>query len=194
MKKIILLLIITIQCLVYSQFSGGTGTIEDPYQIATAEDLDNIRNYLTSSFIQTADIDLGVSPWNVGEGWQPIGTYEPFDPSKSFRGNYYGDNYTIVNIYIDIQDRSAIGLFGSTNGCILENIQLNNIDIKSIALVGGLTGISYNDNINDCQVSGTIVGNDRVGLLAGFFEGYNIKNCNTEGNISTTSEFYSIAN
>ena len=192
MKKTITFLIISLNILCYSQFSGGLGTIEDPYQVATAENLDNIRNYLTSNFIQTADIDLGVSPWNEGEGWQPIGTYEPSDPSKSFRGNYDGDVYKIENMFINIQDRSAIGLFGSTNGCILKNIQLNNIDIKSIALVGGLSGISYNDNIISCKVSGTIQGNDRVGLLTGFFEGYNIKNCHTNGSISTTNEGWMI--
>ncbi|MDA3837901.1 MAG: hypothetical protein PF574_02850 [Candidatus Delongbacteria bacterium] len=69
MKKIIIITIILIQFLAYSQFSGGSGTVLDPYHVATATDLDNIRNYLESSFIQTADIDLGVAPWNVGEGW-----------------------------------------------------------------------------------------------------------------------------
>ncbi|MDA3886182.1 MAG: T9SS type A sorting domain-containing protein [Candidatus Delongbacteria bacterium] len=69
MKKLIIISIILIQMVLSSQFSGGSGTVLDPYHVATAEDLDNIRNYLESSFIQTADIDLGVAPWNVGEGW-----------------------------------------------------------------------------------------------------------------------------
>ena len=92
------MLIIILNLLCFSQFSGGSGTIEDPYQIATAEDLNNIRNYMTSSFIQTADIDLGVHPWNEGEGWDPIGDYDPFDPSRSFRGNYDGDSYKFLSM------------------------------------------------------------------------------------------------
>ena len=96
-KILTTLIIITLNMLCYSQFSGGTGTVEDPYNIATAEDLNNIRYYLTSSFIQTADIDLGVAPWNEGEGWDPIGNYDPFDSSKSFSGNYNGNKFIINN-------------------------------------------------------------------------------------------------
>jgi hypothetical protein len=55
-------------------FEGGDGTEEFPYLIATAEQLDMVRhcNYDTY-FKQIADIDLGTSPWNQGEGWLPIG-------------------------------------------------------------------------------------------------------------------------
>jgi len=51
------------------QFGGGQGTEQDPWQIATADHLDNIRYHLENHFIQTADIDLGVPPWNENEGW-----------------------------------------------------------------------------------------------------------------------------
>lgn len=56
-----------------AEFAGGSGTQEDPWQIATAQHLNNLRNYLGSGhrnkyFIQTADINLGEPPWNLGEG------------------------------------------------------------------------------------------------------------------------------
>ena len=56
-----------------ADFAGGTGTEEDPYLVATAEHLDNVRNHLDAYFLQISDIDLGQPPWNEGEGLVSIG-------------------------------------------------------------------------------------------------------------------------
>ncbi len=80
------------------EFAGGSGTEADPWQIETAEHLNNVRNYLRSEhddkhFVQTANIDLsevtreGGEYRNESEGWIPIG-----DPEYPFRGNYNGNN------------------------------------------------------------------------------------------------------
>jgi len=50
---------------VFAQFAGGSGTQDDPWQVTTAEHLNNVRYYLGVAhedkyFIQTANIDLGV--------------------------------------------------------------------------------------------------------------------------------------
>jgi hypothetical protein len=185
MKKIIIITIILIQFLAYSQFSGGSGTVLDPYQVATAADLDNIRNYLESSFIQTADIDLGVAPWNVGEGWEPIGDYDWTDPSKSFRGNYNGNDYEITNMYIDNPADSYVGVFGSSDGVFFQNMNVINFDITSGIFIGGVVGISYNDSISNCITQGFIDGDDYLGLLTGFFEGNYVKDCHVQGEINS---------
>jgi hypothetical protein len=189
-QKIIILLIMTLNILCYSQFAGGTGTIEDPYQISTAEQLNQVRYYLTSSFIQTADIDLGVAPWNVGEGWDPIGDYDYSDPTKSFRGNYDGSGYKLLNLYINRNSESDIGLFGSTAGCFIQNVHLKNLTILSDGVaIGGIIGISNNDNIDGCNVEGNVEGNSEIGLLVGFFIGYTIKNCYVKGVINTSGYY-----
>ncbi len=77
---------------VYGLFAGGSGTEADPYQVATAEQLYNVRYYMTSYFIQTAHIDLGVAPWNLGDGWSAIG-----DDVNSFNGYYNGCAKSITN-------------------------------------------------------------------------------------------------
>ena len=185
MKKIIIITIILIQMVAYSQFSGGSGTDLDPYQVATATDLDNIRNYLESSFIQTADIDLGVAPWNEGEGWEPIGDYDWTDPTKSFRGNYNGDGYEIRDMYINRPTESTTGLFGSSDGVFFQNMNVLDFDIISEGHIGGIVGISYNDSIHNCISKGEIEGNSNIGLLMGFFEGYTIQDCHVAGKIVT---------
>lgn len=190
-KKPLILSILILNILCLAQFAGGTGTVEDPYQIANAEQLNQVRNYLTSSFIQTADIDLGVAPWNEGSGWDPIGDYDWVDPSKSFRGNYDGNGFKISNMYINLSDGSWLGLFGSTEGCMLKNINLINFQIESEeGGIGGLTGISYNDTCSNINAEGSIKGYSQMGLMVGFFEGYNITDCHTKGEITSTGSGY----
>lgn len=185
-NKFFFILIITFFSISYSQFSGGSGAPEDPYHIATAADLDNIRNYKTSSFIQTANIDLGVAPWYSGEGWDPIGDYDPWDVTKSFRGNYDGGGYEINNLYINRPDENDLGLFGSIDNSIIRNICMHNFNIFSEqATIGGIVGISYDSTVLNCIIDGNIQGYSQLGLLIGFFEGNSIINCHTIGKITT---------
>lgn len=63
------LLFFSLVTMAHAQFAGGSGTAEDPYLVATADHLNNVRDHLNKHFLQTADIDIGVPPWNEGEGW-----------------------------------------------------------------------------------------------------------------------------
>ena len=60
----------------YAQFSGGSGTIADPYLIANFTDLVTISSsstYWDKHFKQTANIDASTSSTlNSGEGFLPI--------------------------------------------------------------------------------------------------------------------------
>jgi len=60
-KSAFTILLLCVAISLYSQFAGGSGTVTDPYQVATAEQLNNIRNYRTCHFVQIADIDLDVA-------------------------------------------------------------------------------------------------------------------------------------
>ena len=65
--RIVPLLIVTCLCSfpVQAKYSGGTGEPNDPYQIATVEDLmllgESTEDY-DKHFIMTADIDLVLTP------------------------------------------------------------------------------------------------------------------------------------
>ncbi|NOR45147.1 MAG: hypothetical protein GQ534_06120 [Candidatus Delongbacteria bacterium] len=167
-------------------FAGGTGTEFDPYQIETAEQLNNVRDHLGSYFIQIANIDLGVSPWNEGEGWEPIGVMEP---EEEFIGSYNGDYHTISNLFIDNQDSfyENTGLFGfcygDINNSTIENVILDSVNITGFKSVGALIGYLMNGNISNCSSSGTIIAEESVGGLVGFAEDYS----NILGSYSTCS-------
>ena len=61
-------------------FAGGSGTVEDPWQVATAEQLDSIRNDLTAHYILTDDIDL-----SVYKNLDPIGSFKSLSDAPESR-------------------------------------------------------------------------------------------------------------
>jgi len=97
----------------FAQFSGGDGLPENPWQIATPEHLDDIRNHLDGHFIQVGDIDLSEI-----QNWEPIGEWA-WNP---FTGSYDGNGYKIKNLAINRPDDGDIGLFGYTSSATFENV------------------------------------------------------------------------
>lgn len=156
-------------------FAGGDGSQENPYQVATAEQLNNVRNNPYAYYVQTANIDIGDY-----SNWVPIG-----DMNIPFQGGYNGNNYTINNLSItDVTHEGYFGLFGVATGPVnFDNINLINIniDIKDstksnscgkyyhyssanyvYAYGGSILAVSYEDirdkmpKINNCNVQGNI--------------------------------------
>src|SRR5690554_3734960 len=124
-----------------SEFAGGAGTEEDPFLVATAGQLHNVRNFMDKHFKQIADINL--SGYTGDEGWAPIGIYL-VDP---FLGTYDGNGYKITNLVINAPEKSCQGLFGEARGAVLKNITLEGIDINGSSYVGGLVGMADSDTV-----------------------------------------------
>ena len=148
-------------------FAGGTGTGNDPYQIADgaqlaylASEVNKGQTYENSYFVLTADIDL------ANHDWTPIGNsfsdalFGGTDYSL-FAGNLNGKGYTIFNISIGTEnaplESDIFGLFGATGG------KISNLNLDSVAICG----IAKN-------VSGYVIG--LAGALAGSASGP-IENC-----------------
>lgn len=146
----------------YGEFAGGTGTVNDPYRVATAVHLDNTRNHLNSHFVLADDIDLGVSPWNTGSGWGLIGSL-----SGAFTGSMDGQGHVVSNLFIDRPAENAIGLFGYVQGsCQIRNLGLVGGSVNGKQYVGALVGYSYGI-ISNCYSTVDVVGNRYVGGLVG---------------------------
>lgn len=169
---IITLAIAAIFCtgMLHAQFAGGSGTAEDPWQIETANQLSNIRDYLGENhrdkhFIQTEDINLGLPPWNEDEGWQPLGSF-----GNRFFGTYNGDGHVISNLTIDREEQYQ-GLFGYVQDAVIKNLGLTGVDITGGEATGGVAGYLRESTIRNSYVSGEVFGTVRVGLLAGYKTG-----------------------
>ena len=59
-----------------AQFSGGSGTEDDPYLIASEDDLYDISTSLSAHYKLSCDLDLTewIQDENPKQGWEPIGT------------------------------------------------------------------------------------------------------------------------
>lgn len=154
-------------------FAGGSGTPEDPYRIATAEQLDNVRNYRDKHFVLTSDITL-----SAVEDWKPIG-----EPGLSFTGTFDGNWYTISNLAINSSGSGYFGLFGFIDrGAKIRNLRLLNVNITvaptiGIAITGGLVGsASGGSTIENCWVEGSVNGT-YAGGLAGFVSDSTVSQC-----------------
>lgn len=156
--------------------AGGSGTQEDPYQISTAEELENIREDLTASYVLTADIDL-----SSYENWTPIGVlyYEDvnmetgdMDMEKMFSGNFDGDGHVISNVSVATdQNMLAVGLFGCTTGN-LENFTMENVTVQgdeTTMAAGGAAGYAISGAVSDITLTGEneVTGTNCVGGIAG---------------------------
>ncbi|WP_276662461.1 S-layer homology domain-containing protein, partial [Syntrophomonas wolfei] len=180
-------------------FAGGSGTESSPYQIATAAQLDQVRNYLDKHFVLTADIDL-----SGYENWTPIGAFRPLsdapehvetpDPEAAFSGTFNGDGHTISNVRINQPEGMFVGLFGCTvgqedNPTSIYNLTVENVDVTGFHLVGGVVGMQYSgcilENVNlisENTGDNTVCGNQGVGGITGIsFE--DMKNCRAEADI-----------
>ncbi len=176
-KNLYLLLLASVMIIPLSaQFAGGSGTAGDPWQIDTAEHLDMVRYYLGEEnsdkyFLQIADIDLGVSPWNEGEGWEPIGAadwiYNNPVPNFVFHGFYDGGGHVIDGLYINRPATEfQTGLFGVLMSGAISNLGITNANITGNTNVGTVTGIN-NGTVLNCYSSGTVTGSSLVGGLVG---------------------------
>ncbi|WP_460490181.1 BspA family leucine-rich repeat surface protein, partial [Belliella aquatica] len=163
----------------------GKGTAEEPYLIATLENLFWITesiDRLDDHYLQVNDIDaLEVKDWTwapsgsinqVGRGWNPIG----FDVSKlpnylsnAFNGVYDGNGKTISNINSIWQDsKVGTGLFSKIGESgIVKNLTISNLDINGGFATGGLCGDNFGEILN-VKVSGKITGNPLGKDINGF--------------------------
>lgn len=164
-----------------ADFAGGNGTYTNPYQVATPDQLNQVRNYLGSYFIQTADIDL-----SGFANWIPIGNID-----SNFTGIYDGNGHKISQLTINVASSDPAGLFGVCSaGSTLINIKLDQVNVTGNTKVGALVGKSYGEIIK-CSVQNGIVSNVECsgfgypgGGLAGEVENGFVEGCYADVQVS----------
>ena len=158
-----------------SDFAGGAGTVASPYQVATAAQLNKVRDHLDKHFIQTADINLGVAPWNEGNGWVPIGTI-----GEPFAGSYDGGGFEIENLTINNALLDNAGVFAYAAG-EFKRIRLSSGVITAHDNIGLLAG-EMTGSVEDSYADGIINGRWHIGVLIGHNKGV-VERCYSKGSI-----------
>ncbi|MBN1509450.1 MAG: hypothetical protein JW955_21565 [Sedimentisphaerales bacterium] len=157
------------------QFAGGTGEPNDPYQIATAEDLRAVSRLDWSAHYRLmCDINLSGMLWATA-------------PIPMFQGVFDGAGFTISNLHV--QGGDHLGLFGVIDKeAVVMRVSLESADIRGSQgswhaglLVGDNRGMLF-----DCRASGQITGDlycQYVGGLAGSNSG-SIWCCSSDGDVT----------
>jgi len=171
----------------YAKYSGGTGEPNDPYQIATHEDLialgESPEDY-GKHFILTADIDLDPNlPGRKVFDTAVIGREIPFV------GVFDGNNHAISHLTISGDD--YLGLFGRTDdGAMISNLALEAVVVSGTGVfVGGLVG-DNRGTVTSCHSTGSVSGDGGwfwssggVGGLVGTNEGGRITTSYSSGDV-----------
>lgn len=150
-----------------AKYSGGNGTLTEPYRISTAEEMNSIgadTNDWDKHFILINDINLAAY---TGTAFNLIGT--PFNP---FNGTFDGNDHSILNFSYTTTATDNIGLF--------RYIEDPNAEIKNLSLVapqvnagtgwfvGALVGQLAYGSVNACHVrDGYVSAQSVVGGLVG---------------------------
>ena len=202
--RLTVILIIVCVLQLFSQIATppilGDGTVGDPYQIASLENLYWLASspeHMDKYFIQTSDIDASETEfWDIEDhdgspytldryiGWVQIGKYS----ESPFTGSYDGQSYIISNLYFNFYgeqhgtQRQCKGLFGYVSGAEIKNIVLNDIDFTAMFDIGGIAGYG-SCNIENCYVSGIIKSYNSTGGIIGSNAGGIIIKCVSDVNI-----------
>lgn len=174
---------------VQAKYSGGTGTAEDPYQIANPSDLLLLAadtNDYNDCFILTDDVDLAGQIFTttaiIAADTSPSGGFQ----GVAFTGTFDGNGYKITNFTINGESNWFFGLFGYiASGGSVKNLGLENFSVSGYWFVGGLVG-SNKGSISNCYSTGTISGSQNsecVGGLVGCNDS-SINNCYFTGVVS----------
>jgi len=174
-----------------SVFAGGSGTEDDPYQIATLEQFlafaasvndGSAQGYPGQTIVLTADIDAS------GADWQPAGHMDLEDMSNyscMFMGTLDGQGHTISNVTFHsdypVCGVGVVGMnLGEVKNLTVENVDIRCEDIYSMA-VGGVVG--YNMGyVHDVTLTGEnhIAGvNATGGICGGSMQ--SVWNCTVDG-------------
>ena len=167
---------------------GGTGTVEDPYLIATTGDFQQLALEPTKNYKMVADIDMS----KAAQWWTPV---------KNFTGSLDGDGHTIYNLGVKTTEDHT-GLFGTLdlNGVAKNLIFVNpTVEVTNTnqfaGVLAGETNYTYDGkgkatNVDSIFVYGAkIAGEDQMFIAAGGLVGSanlktKINNCSFQGEIT----------
>ncbi len=145
-------------------FLAGFAYAGECIEVATPQDLNNVRNNLGACYVQTANIDL--QSYN---NFLPIGNEGGFN--FEFVGSYDGRGYKIINLKIIDRTSFNTGLFRKAFGSEIKNIVFENADIIGGSRVGTLAGVAILSNMENITVYNTeIAGKDFIGGVVGTME------------------------
>lgn len=130
-----------------ADFAGGDGSLSNPYQISTCQQLQDIENDLDANYILINNLDCQSYSFNQ------IG--DIFDDNP-FNGTLDG-NYKTISGY----ESSNGGLFDFVGaGGLIENLEMEEVNIDTGSPGNGVLVDNLEGNISQVSINGSITGGD----------------------------------
>lgn len=186
------------------RFSGGDGSADHPYLVATSDDISTLfsmsnssysANYTGKHYLQICDIAVENKHW--------VSAFR--EPDKAFTGVYDGDGhmleYLSVKNWVSGDTKYACGLFAYTKDAVIKNLNLRYKFYRDNPLQitgyynGGFVGHMTGGRIENCTLSGNMhAAAPYVGGIVGYMEGGTISGClvssSVSGDATVTSSGY----
>jgi hypothetical protein len=178
---------LTITLVGVNPFDGGFGTVESPFTISTCTQLQAMKDYLSSYFELTGNIDCSESStWNInldefenGDSDEPLipdsystdldtdvvvtnNGYSGFEPigneETPFTGNFDGNGYTISDLWIFRKTTYNVGLFGKVSSSTIQQVTITDANIVGDDNTGALVGLAVsNSTIQNIHLENNMV-------------------------------------
>ncbi len=164
-------------------FAGGTGEPNDPYQIATIEDLIAVgssNELLSKHYVLVNDLDLDPNLPGGRVFDTALIAADSDDKANTHGGNPFsgvfdGQGYTIQNLHISGRDGYDAGLFGMLSG-VVKDLNLQDVRISG-SPCGAIAGLNHRGVILCCSVTGQVSGAEDVGGVVGFLWDAHMMDC-----------------
>ncbi|MBN2588745.1 MAG: hypothetical protein JXA96_02695 [Sedimentisphaerales bacterium] len=161
----------------YEEYGGGSGEPNDPFRIATVDNLlllSESPDYYNKHFILIDDINLdpnlpGRKVFDRAVIAPDTNDMEPLFQGNTFTGVFNGNGHKIS--HLTIAGNGYLGLFGQLGGEIM-NLGVEEVDIiASDFFAGSIAGYIDQGSLIACYSSGIVSGEADIGGLVGDNDG-----------------------
>ena len=177
---------------------SGSGTKDDPYLIATADDLVTFRGKVnatkkgTSTLCGklTANIDLS----SLSGDWTPIGNYNSYSDYTYYAGTFDGAGHTISGLHID-NAKQYQALFGYVKGGTVKNLTVKGsvtTSTTSSAYAAGIVAYGNAATMENCTNKVNVTGTQKgyvAGIAANVSGATKITGCINAGKIAAAGDY-----
>ncbi|MFW6375577.1 MAG: GLUG motif-containing protein [Thermoplasmatota archaeon] len=162
---VIFFILISIAAYMFWSEHPKKGSKGNPYMIEDVQGLQDIDKDLDAHYALASDIDASdTKDWNDGKGFKPIGT----NFTNSFSGSLDGRGHKIEGLYINRTYSSYVGLFGHIYHGKVNDLGLEEVDVKGKSNVGSIVGVNDFSKVSNCYASGKVSANQyNTGGLVG---------------------------
>ena len=163
-----------------NKFTFITTSKDEVTEIRTPQDFINIVNNPIGNYILMNDIDM------KGVAFDGL-----FNEAGSFQGTLNGQGHRVKNAVVEVASGTNKGIFGSTSGATFKNIAFENFQVLSTTSGAnhvGFIGYANATTFEKVALTGKVVGNDHVAILAGDASGVSVKDSYVWGEVTAYSQ------